>query len=160
MLRLVAWLVSWFISALAWFVLANSFTPVAAAQSRAEYSGGTSAQLALGTQGRIDLSDDDYFAFYSRKAQVRVPYDHIDLVEYGQTVNPRLAMLGAFTIGLLSKSRKHFLTIGYRGDDGKRQALVFQVDKNGIRATLAGLEARTGVKVEYQDDEARKAGNG
>lgn len=146
---------------MAWLLLlALALAPGLAAQSRAEYTGGTSAQLALGTQGRIELSDENYFAFYSRKAQVRVPYDRIDLVEYGQTVNPRLAMLGAFTIGLLSKSRKHFLTVGYTGEDGKRQALVFQVDKGGIRATLAGLEARTGVKVEYQDEEARKAGNG
>jgi hypothetical protein len=69
-------------------------------------------------------------------------------------------VIGAFTIGLLGKSRKHFLTVGYTGDDGKQQALVFRVDKGGIRATLVSLEARTGLKVEYQDEEARKAGNG
>ena len=101
-----------FMALTACLVLLLALTPGLAAQSRAEYTGGTSAQLALGTQGRIELSDEDYFAFYSRKTQVRVPYDRIDLIEYGQTVNPRLAMLGAFTIGLLSKSRKHFLTIG------------------------------------------------
>ena len=36
--------------------------------------------------------------------------------------------------------------------------MVFRVDKNGIRATLVGLEARTGLKVQYQDEQARKAG--
>ncbi len=60
---------------------------------------------------------------------------------------------------LLSKSRKHFLTIGYSGEDGKQQAMVFRVDKDGIRPTLAALEARTGLKVQYQDEEARKARN-
>jgi hypothetical protein len=60
---------------------------------------------------------------------------------------------------LLSKSRKHFLTIGYSGDDGKQQALVFRVDKNSIRSTLAALEARTGQKTQYQDEQARKARN-
>jgi hypothetical protein len=140
--------------------LIPAFAPASAGQSLAQYAGGTSSQLAGGVQGRIELSDEDYFAFYSRKAQVRIPYDHINLIEYGQTVNSRIAMIGAFTIGLLGKSRKHFLTIGYIGDDGKQQALVFRVDKGGIRATLAGLEARTGVKVEYQDEEARKAGKG
>ena len=40
------------------------------------------------------------------------------------------------------------------------QAMVFRVDKNGIRALLVGLEARTGQKVQYQDPEARKAGKG
>jgi hypothetical protein len=137
-----------------------ALTPALAAQGRAQYLGGTSSQLSTGVSGRIELSDEDYFAFYSGKAQVRIPYDHINLLEYGQTVNQRLAMLGALTIGLLTKSRKHFLTLGYTGDDGKQQALVFRVDKAGIRATLVGLEARTGVKVVYQDEEARKAGNG
>jgi hypothetical protein len=58
------------------------------------------------------------------------------------------------------KKRKHFLTVGYTDEDGRQQALVFRVDKNGIRAMLASLEARTGQAVTYQDEEARKAGRG
>jgi len=38
--------------------------------------------------------------------------------------------------------------------------MVFQVDKDDVRAVLAALEARTGRRVEYQDEEARKAGRG
>ena len=38
--------------------------------------------------------------------------------------------------------------------------MVFQVDKKSVRALLAGLEARTGLKVDYQDGEARKSGGG
>jgi len=62
-------------------------------------------------------------------------------------------------IFLLTKSRKHFLTIGFSGDDGRQQALVFRVNKNSIRSMLASLEARTGQKVQYQDEQARKARN-
>lgn len=61
---------------------------------------------------------------------------------------------------LLAKTRKHFLTVGYTDEDGKQQAMVFRLDKNGIRPMLVGLEARTGLKVQYQDPEARKAGKG
>jgi hypothetical protein len=61
---------------------------------------------------------------------------------------------------MLSKTRKHFLTIGYTDDEGKQQALVFEVDKHGVRAALASLEARTGRRIEFQDEEARKAGRG
>jgi hypothetical protein len=57
---------------------------------------------------------------------------------------------------LLSKSRKHFVTLGYTGSEGQQQALVFQVEKGDIRTVLASLEARTGRRIEYQDDEARK----
>jgi hypothetical protein len=38
--------------------------------------------------------------------------------------------------------------------------MLFRVDKNSIRAALVSLEARTGLKVQYQDEEARKAGKG
>jgi hypothetical protein len=43
-------------------------------------------------------------------------------------------------------------------EEGKQQALVFRVDKADIRATLVSLEARTGLKIQYQDPEARKGG--
>jgi hypothetical protein len=46
--------------------------------------------------------------------------------------------------------------MGYEDIEGKQQALVFRVEKGDIRSVLASLEARTGRRVEYQDDEARK----
>jgi hypothetical protein len=38
--------------------------------------------------------------------------------------------------------------------------MVFRVDKSDIRLTLVALEARTGQKVTFQDEEARIAGKG
>jgi hypothetical protein len=142
-------------------LLSLAFCLTAAAQSHAEYAGGTSAQFGVGSGGSIEVNDDRFFAFYSKKAQVRVPYDHINLVEYGQQVSRRIALAIVISpLILLSKSRKHFLTVGYTDDAGRQQALVFRIDKSDIRATLVSLEARTGLKVQYQDEEARKAGKG
>jgi hypothetical protein len=132
----------------------------APAQTAVEFIGGTTPLIKSGTQGRIELTDDLYLAFYGRKAQMRVPYDRINLVEYGQQVDRRLALaLLLSPVFLLSKARKHFLTIGFEDERGGQQAMVFRVDKDNIRSTLAALEARTGQKVAYQDAEARKAGN-
>jgi hypothetical protein len=131
------------------------------AQSRVEYVGGTLPAVASGAGGSMELSDSRYFAFYTKGTQVRVPYDRINLLEYGQKVDRRLLMAVVISpMFLLAKTRKHFLTVGYTDDDGRQQAMVFRVDKNGIRAALVGLEARTGQKVQYQDPEARKAGKG
>jgi hypothetical protein len=131
------------------------------AQSRVEYVGGTAAKIESGTGGSIEVGDEHYFAFYTKKGQVRVSYDRIDLLEYGQSVDRRLLLAVVISpMFLLSKKRKHFLTVGYTNDAGQHEALVFRVDKNDIRATLASLEARTGVKIQYQDEEARKAGRG
>jgi len=131
------------------------------AQSRAEYVGGTAVGIVSGRSGSIDVGDTHYLAFYTRTAQVRIPYDRINLLEYGQKVDRRLLMAVAISpVFLLSKKRKHFLTIEYTDESGGHQALVFQIDKNGIRSILVSLEARTGRRVEYQDEEARKAGRG
>ena len=59
---------------------------------------------------------------------------------------------------LLARSRKHFVTIEYKDGEDKQQALVFRVNKGDIRSLLASLEARTGRRVDYQDDDARRTG--
>lgn len=130
------------------------------AQTAVDYIGGTTAVVKEGTSGRIELTDDRYLAFYAGKTQVRVPYERVNLLEYGQQVDRRLALAVVISpVFLLSKSRRHFLTVGFTDERGMQQAMVFRVDKNSIRAALAVLEARTGRSVEYQDQEARKAGN-
>ena len=134
---------------------------VAAAPNRVDYMGGTVEALTVGQSGALDLSDAHYLAFYTKGGQIRVPYDHIELVEYGQKVDRRLLLALAISpIFLLSKQHKHYLTLGYRDDEGNHQAMLFRVDKNAIRAALVSLEARTGLKVQYQDEEARRAGKG
>jgi hypothetical protein len=141
-------------------ILLVSLPVVMSAQTSAEYIGGTVPQLDAGSQGSLALADERYLAFYAGKIQIRVAYDRVNLIEYGQQVGHRVALaLVISPIFLLTKSRKHFLTIGFSGDDGRQQALVFRVDKNSIRPMLASLEARTGQKVQYQDEQARKARN-
>ena len=129
--------------------------------TKVEYAGGTDRDLMPGVAGSLDLADEQYLGLYTGKRQIRIDYTRIDLLEYGQTVGRRLALAVVLSPAfLLSKTRKHFLTIGYRDEGGRQQALVFRVDKSGIRAMLVSLEARTGLKIQYQDEEARKAGRG
>lgn len=132
----------------------------ASAGARAEYVGGTRSEIA-GTNGSLQATDEQYLVFYSKSASVRVAYERINLLEYGQKVGRRyVAAVLISPIFVLSKKRQHFLTIGYTDEQGREQALIFKVDKNQIRAMLVSLEARTGRKVEFQDQEARKAGKG
>jgi hypothetical protein len=58
---------------------------------------------------------------------------------------------------LFSKKRKHFVAICYSDEAGKEQVAVFEVSKDIIRTTLPILEARSGKKIEYQDEEAKKS---
>lgn len=139
------------------FVLSAAFVTAGGPGARAAYVGGTVEGVGDRVQGVILTTDDDRFLFEAKAMTVHVPYENINLLEYGQKASRRYAM--AIVISpmlLLSKKRNHFLTVGFTDEKGKQQALVFQLDKNDVRAVLAGLEARTGLKVERQDDEARK----
>jgi len=128
---------------------------------RAEYVGGTIMQIPSGCQGTLQAGDQKFFVFYSGKASWRVPYEKINLVEYGEKVDRRyIAAVLVSPLFLLAKKRQHFLTVGYSDDDDHQQAMIFKISKDDIRATLVVLEARTGRKVEYQDDDARKSGKG
>ena len=138
-------------------------TPLQAtnAGGRADYVGGTLANLPAKTAGRIRTADQRTFVFETEHTRVQVPYESINLLEYGQQAGRRYIMAIVISpVFLLTKARKHFLTVAYRDEEGRQQAMVFQVHKSDVRAVLAGLEARTGLKVEFQDGEARKAGGG
>jgi hypothetical protein len=61
---------------------------------------------------------------------------------------------------LLAKTRKHYLTVEFTDDQGRQQAMVFMVGKNDVRSLLVILEAKSGRRIEYQDDDARRSGKG
>jgi hypothetical protein len=140
------------------FLALCSFVAVASRTgSRAEYIGGTVGTIPTSNLGDIQLTDQIYFKFSSKITQMRIPYERINLVEYGQKVDRRYLTAAIISpLFLMAKKREHFLTIGYQDDDGHQQALIFKVNKNDIRQTLVELEARTGQKVGYQDEDARK----
>ena len=137
-----------------------SLLPAAEPGGRAQYIGGTAA-IRNKVSGSLQTTDDQLFRFYSKKKAIEIPYERINMIEYGQKVDRRYVMaIVVSPMFLLSKARRHFLTVGYADEEGNQQALIFRVDKSDIRSVLVGLEARTGRKVQYQDDEARKAGKG
>jgi hypothetical protein len=125
-----------------------------------EYVGGT--VISDAQHGVLRTTDAQFFEFRGkRETPIRLDYGRINLVEYGQKVDRRyVAAVLVSPMFLLAKKRAHFLTVGYTDDEGRQQAMVFRVDKKDIRSLLVSLEARTGRKVQYQDEEARKAGKG
>ena len=128
---------------------------------RAQYVGGTVAGLPSKSEGNISATDGDDFLFRSKQAFIRIPYSKINTLEYGQRVNRRYAEAILISpILLLAKKRKHFLTVGYTDAEGHQQAMVFELPKGVVRQMLVSLEAKTGRRVEFQDEEARKAGKG
>ncbi len=126
--------------------------------SRVEYIGGTRPDIPEKNNGEIRITDHIFFIFLSKHAQVRVPYERINLLEYGQKVDRRYLAAMISPMFMLMKKREHFLTIGFQDDDGQQEAMVFRIEKDDVRLTLVGLEARTGQQVQFQDEDARIAG--
>ena len=134
---------------------------------KTKYIGGTVSILKEGAEGKSSAKDEKVFSFVADKGsdkeapKLEIPYDKVDSLEYGQKAGRRVGV--AFVVNpifIFSKKRRHFLTLGYTDADGKQQAAVFEMGKDIVRVTLATLEARTGKKIEYQDEEARKSGRG
>jgi len=145
-----------------WVILGSLILvlPLAAAEPgiKVQFVGGTVSGITPKTNSRLDLTGAETLLFHLGKTQLGISYQKINTVEYGQSVSRRYAEAVLISpLLLLSKSRKHFVTIGFVDQEGKQQALVFRVEKSDIRSVLAGLEARTGRRIEYQDGEARKA---
>ena len=128
---------------------------------KAAYVGGTVNSLKEETEGTFSAKDEKELIFQNKKTKFTIPYDRIDSLEYGQKAGRRLGLAIAVTpVALLSKKRRHYLTVNFKDADDKQQAAVFELGKHIVRVTLSSLEARTGRKIEYQDEEARNSSKG
>jgi hypothetical protein len=131
------------------------------AGSRVEYVGGTVAGLRQKTSIRVEVSEADVLAVTAKEVSFQIPYKNINTLEYGLRVSRRYLEAALISpMFLIAKKKTHFLSIGYTDSEGNQQAMVLQVGGGDIRPLLVSLEARTGRKIEYQDEEARKAGKG
>jgi hypothetical protein len=144
---------------------------------KAAYQGGTTKDkdfpgVKKAVEGYLDTGNEEELRFEyrldKRNKVYSIPYKQFIDIEYGQKAGRRvgasiatavlISPVGLFM--LFSKKRKHFVTIGYADAAGKEQVAVFELGKDLIRTTLPILEARSGKKITYQDEEAKKSGKG
>jgi len=171
-----------FSTAIKWRLVASGLVIVLAAESSllavdskgATYFGGTATAFAGAkdpVDGSVDIQNDQAFGFRADDRRFAgvvlwIPDDRIIDLEYGQKAGRRVGAAVGTTVllgplGLLtlfSKKRKHFLTIAYKGvGDEKDQVAVIELGKDIVRTTLPIVETRSGKKIQFQDDEARKS---
>lgn len=121
------------------------------------YVGGTIAGLPEATMGSLDTSSEKLLAFQSPKGKFDIPYENVTSLEYGQKAGRRLGVALTITIwALFSKKRKHFLTIGFNDANEKPQGVVLEIPKGTVKTMITIIEVRSGKKVEYESEEARK----
>jgi len=130
--------------------------------NKAQYIGGTVSGLKEKAEAVLVTSHETTLSFDAKKdGKVDIPYAQIDSLEYGQKAGRRVGVaIMVSPIALFSKKRNHFLTIGYKDAAGKDQSAVFELGKDIVRTSLTVIQTRSGKKIEFQDDEARKSGMG
>ncbi|HXG24218.1 MAG TPA: hypothetical protein VNJ09_06650 [Chthonomonadales bacterium] len=140
-------------------------------KKKARYIGGTVNGIAEATEGKLNADDEKILNFIPDKSSGpiwSIPYERVTSLAYGQHAGRRVGATiawGVTTLGLgalpilFSKKRRHYLTIEYTDNEGTAQAAIFELGKDITRTMLKVLEVRTGKKVEFEDEEARKAGN-
>jgi hypothetical protein len=131
----------------------------AVGKDKAMYVGGT-ANVAPKSEGVLATSDDAKLMFIAEKGggMVEIPWKNIDEAEYGQKVGRRIkTAIFLSPVALLSKGRKHYLTITYKDKHDEMQSAVFELGKDLVRTTLTVVETRSGRKITYQDEEAAKS---
>lgn len=122
----------------------------------AAYVGGT-ASVPEKTEGRLQTTSATEARFVFKGGELAIPYSSISSLEYGQKAGRRVGVaIMVSPVALLSKKRKHYLTVGFKDAQGTKQGVVFELGKDVVRSSLVTLETRSGKKVEYESEEARK----
>jgi hypothetical protein len=125
---------------------------------KSAYVGGTEGDIPANTEGYCTTGNEREFIFAFKNGQLVIPYDQINDLEYGLDAARRLTFsTAANPFRLFTKKKQHFLTIGWKDEHAQQHAAVFELGKSVVRPTIVTLEARTGKKVDYQDDAARKS---
>jgi len=78
----------------------------------------------------------------------RVPFDTIEELTYERATSPRTkTAIFVSPLALLSKGKKHWLTISYKVN-GEGRFELLRLDKKEYQRVIAALEAKTGMKVD------------
>jgi hypothetical protein len=154
-------MIKMFVSALTVLLLLETAMNAGIGSHDTMYVGGTVTTIKEQTEGKCSTTDEKVFTFEYKGGKLVMPYDRMNELEYGQKAGRRLGLaIVVSPIALLSKKRKHFLTVNYLDENDKQQAVVLELGKDIVRTTLATVQARSGRKIEFQDEEARKSGAG
>jgi hypothetical protein len=102
---------------------------------------------------RVVFNDGRRLVIEDRKGKDRswaldIPFDQIQEITYERSTHPR-AKTAIFIspLALLSKSKKHWLTVKY-DKGGTTDFVILRLDKNEYQRMIAVAETRTGLEVE------------
>jgi hypothetical protein len=147
--------------ALAAIGIALLFATVATAQSfdHVQYLKGSNGNGKGGEKvsGSLQFNNPKQAVEFVNKkgtSELSIPNASIKNIIYERTAHPRYVqgLLIAWPL-LLTKTKKHYLTVQYADAAGNGQFVILHMDKNNYRGILAAAEAQTGKKVQRAEED-------
>jgi hypothetical protein len=135
------------------------FPAFAVGNDETAYVGGTE-KIDEGAEGSASSENEKEFVFEYKDGQLVIPYDQVTELEYGQQAGHRVGLSIAMPLVALAKKRRHFLTISWKDEKAQEHSAVFELGKSIVKSTIETIETKTGKKVDFQDDDARKSMGG
>lgn len=130
---------------------------------KVRYNGGTVATKVKPDDWHNKLIvTSDAINFTLKDGQsISIPPKQVTSLSYGQEAHRRVGTMVALAIlvspvalvGLMHKTRLHFIGIQYTAQDGKKAGLLMQGDKDNYRAILVTLQSVTGAPVAVSEKE-------
>lgn len=118
-------------------------TAAAAQEPDVEYVNGTVQGWKDGTTGILDMSSGQSLEVRSGSSHFSIPYAEITSVRYREENRFRLGALPAIAVGLLkARSKRHFVSIAWRSDDGSAGVVTLDASKEKARGLMAVLRVR------------------
>jgi len=85
------------------------------------YVGGMISSVPQGQDGSLLINPAVGLLLECKKGKFDIPFDQISSIEYGQKAGRRIGVAVVINpLFLLSKKRKHFVTMGYKDATGMR----------------------------------------
>jgi len=153
-------------------MLAPSIALAAVDSKGAAYFGGTAGfnDAKEPVEGLLDTRNESALVFSATDKHfegqtLAIPYQNITDLEFGQRVGRRVGAAVGTTVllgpvgllALFSKKKNHYLTVSFKDADDKDQVALLELGKDIVRTTIPIVETRSGKRVTFQDDEAKKS---
>jgi len=127
--------------------------------NKLRYSGGTVAAKVnpYDWNTTLTVTADNITLVFAHYTTLKLAPSQVTALSYGERAYRRVADMVALSVvfinplvlfGILHQGRNHFISIEFRGEDGKTGAVLLEADKNNYQAILRALKTVTGKQVE------------
>jgi len=140
-------------------LLLSAFALCAIAPAFASNDEGTliesTAGLKKGAHAVARADAEKEFTFKGKDVDLSVPYTQIRRLEYG--LKSHMAVGYSLVMGVHPKKvKENLFTMEYTDANEKPQTLVMKLGKDKIFTTLINLQNKSGKRIEFGDEKARK----